>query len=58
MGEVTIGIDRDSEMFFVSVGDEVVSGGNFWDFNFPADLKEILEKAGVEVSTEEYVYDK
>lgn len=58
MSKVIIGIDRDVDMFFVTVDGEVVSGGNFWDFNFPGDLKDILEKAGVDVTTEEYVYDK
>ena len=57
MSKVVIGIDRDAEMFFVTVNGKVASGGNFWDFNFPDDLEYILEKAGVDVAVEEYVYE-
>lgn len=57
MTKVIIGVDRDAEMFFVTVNGKVVSGGNFWDFNFPDDLEGILEEVGVDVAVEDYVYE-
>ena len=58
MPKVVIRTDDDYEMYEIIVDGKVVDGGNFWDFNFPDDLENILEKVEVDVSTEDYNYEE
>lgn len=50
-------VDDSSEMLEVYIGDKLWRVGNFWDFDFVEDAQALLEKAGVEVDSEDYNYE-
>ena len=57
MSKVKLYTDDDCEMLKVEVNGEHYSEGNYWDFDFQADLIKILCKLGVSVEVEDYEYE-
>jgi hypothetical protein len=46
---ITIIYDPDCEMMRIEKDGEFIFGGNYWDFNhYPHDLKQFIEKLGIE----------
>lgn len=57
MSDVKVRVDYDTEMLEVYVDGENVFYGNFWDFNRPHDLIDLLSTiSSVKLHVEEYEY--
>lgn len=48
--------DEDCEMLEIYIDGKLWRAGNYWDFNFPSDVVELLDKLGVDNSEEDYSY--
>lgn len=58
MSEVIFKVDYECEMLSITKSGKTLFYGNFWDFNRPDDLVNLLDQVGIRTKVVEQDYDE